>query len=187
MIRKKEDRRVIRTERQLEEALFHLLKNKSIQQITVRELSDAADITRATFYTHYRDAYDMLLHLQDEMIRHIIEIINDTTGKNPHDFFLRLFHYFAEELRHPEILFINSGEVSAMSRIGTAIRDNYMLKWTKKGGDYATTDYVYYRTYIIYGCISVLKLWIENGMLETPERMADLAVSFLPEHRMVVR
>lgn len=185
MITEKKDRRVIRTERQLEEALIRLLKTKNIQQISVKELAEAADITRATFYTHYRDAYDMLIHLQDAMIQQIIEIINDTTGKDPHGFFLRLFTYFASEVRHPELLFIATGDGSAFERVGFTVRNNYMLHWTNNDSTHSASDYEYYRTYMIFGCISVLHLWLENGMRESPEAMAKLATSFLPQERML--
>lgn len=185
MVSAKKDRRVLRTERQLEEALITLLKTKTIQQISVKELAEAADITRATFYTHYRDAYDMLLHLQNALIQQIIEMINDTTGKDPKDFFLRLFSYFANEVRHPEILFIATGDGSAFERVGFTIRDNYMLHWTDKDERHSAVDYEYYRTYMIFGCISVLHLWLENGMKESPEAMAELAYSFLPQERML--
>lgn len=186
-MKEKKDRRVLRTERQLEEALIGLLKTKNIQQISVRELADAADITRATFYTHYRDAYDMLMHLQDAMIQQIIDMINDTTGKDPHRFFLRLFTYFANEVRHPELLFIATGDGSAFERVGFTIRDNYMLNWTNKDAKHSTRDYEYYRTYMIFGCISVLHLWLENGMKESPETMATLALSFLPQERILAK
>ncbi len=186
MVSSKKDRRVLRTERQLEDALITLLKTKTIQQITVKELAEAADITRATFYTHYRDAYDMLIHLQDALVAQVIEMINDTTGKDPKDFFYRLFSFFANEVAHPEILFVATGDGSAFERAGFTVRDNYMCHWTDKDDKHSATDYEYYRTYMIFGCISVLHLWLENGMKESPEDMAKLAYSFLPQERILV-
>lgn len=49
------DRRVRKTRRQLKECLTRLLKGKKIQDITVRELAEMADINRGTFYLHYKD------------------------------------------------------------------------------------------------------------------------------------
>lgn len=60
------DRRYIRTQNQLKEALIKLLKTKNINQISVRELSSLADINRATFYLHYKTPYDFLMHLEEE-------------------------------------------------------------------------------------------------------------------------
>ena len=43
------DRRVRKTRRQLKECLTRLLNEKKIQDITVRELAEMADINRGTF------------------------------------------------------------------------------------------------------------------------------------------
>ena len=47
-----EDRRVRRTRAQLRTAFTSLMAEKPINQITVRELADRADVNRGTFYTH---------------------------------------------------------------------------------------------------------------------------------------
>ena len=56
---KKEDRRVKKTEKALAEALSKLLVDKKIQNITIRELTETADLHSSTFYTHYTDIYDL--------------------------------------------------------------------------------------------------------------------------------
>lgn len=60
------DRRVKRTKKLLRDSLFTLLQEKSINEITVTELTDVADINRATFYFYYTDIFDMLNQIQDE-------------------------------------------------------------------------------------------------------------------------
>jgi Bacterial regulatory proteins, tetR family. len=64
---KKEDRRVRRTKKMLTQALTQLMQEKQIKEITVRELTDLADMNRGTFYLYYRDVYDMLEKLEDSM------------------------------------------------------------------------------------------------------------------------
>ena len=54
------DRRVRKTRRQLRECLITLLKEKKVQDITVGELTDMADLNRGTFYLHYKDVFDLL-------------------------------------------------------------------------------------------------------------------------------
>jgi len=60
-IEQKEDRRVRKTKKALREGLAELLTQKSIQKITVRELTDKVDIHRSTFYANYEDIYDLFL------------------------------------------------------------------------------------------------------------------------------
>ena len=58
------DRRVRKTKKQLRLALMELLAEKSAKSISVRELTERADINRGTFYIHYRDVGDLLQRLR---------------------------------------------------------------------------------------------------------------------------
>ena len=49
---KKEDRRVRRTRKILTQALTELLQKKQVNEITVKELTDLADMNRGTFYLY---------------------------------------------------------------------------------------------------------------------------------------
>lgn len=187
MREEKEDRRIRRTRKQLEEALIRLLEKKSIQKITVRELADEADITRATFYQHYRDPYEMLKNMQDDIILHVQEIINVTTGGDAFGFFLQLFEYLSEDSVRPEILFYDTGEGSGYERIGNEIHNNYMLRWGQKFTGEQNKQYEYYRYYIVFGCIAVAENWVKQGKKESPEQMAKILFSMLPKEKMYLK
>ncbi len=58
---KKEDQRVRRTRDRLGDALVELLVEKGFAEITVQDVLDRAHVSRATFYTHYRDKNDLFL------------------------------------------------------------------------------------------------------------------------------
>ena len=62
------DRRVRKTRKQLRECLIALLKEKKVQDITVRELTDMADLNRGTFYLHYKDVCDLLEKTEAELL-----------------------------------------------------------------------------------------------------------------------
>ncbi len=73
------DRRVKRTKKALKDALFDLLETKSINQITVTELTTLADVNRATFYFYYNDLHDMLHQIQNEAYQTFEQIISEAT------------------------------------------------------------------------------------------------------------
>ena len=54
-MQKKVDRRVRKTKSQLRKGLARLMQEKSIGEITVKELVEEVDINRSTFYLHYSD------------------------------------------------------------------------------------------------------------------------------------
>ena len=55
-----ENRSVRNTKRKLKEALMTLMQTKPVNAISVKELTELADVNRGTFYLHYSDIYDML-------------------------------------------------------------------------------------------------------------------------------
>ena len=66
------DLRTERTRRSIANAFLELRKQKSIEKITVKELSELAFINKATFYTHYHDIYDLSDQLENEFMDSII-------------------------------------------------------------------------------------------------------------------
>ena len=70
------DRRARRTQSKLKEALITLMKNKDINQITVKELAELADINRKTFYLHYRDIFDMLDNIKQNLLEEFTQVIS---------------------------------------------------------------------------------------------------------------
>src|SRR5262245_65473884 len=51
----REDRRVRRTRRLLGEGLLELVAEKGYDRVTVQDVIGRADLSRATFYAHFRD------------------------------------------------------------------------------------------------------------------------------------
>ncbi len=74
------DRRVKRTKKALRDALFTLLEQKSINEITVTELTTLADVNRATFYFYYTDLIDMLQQIQGEAYNAFKNTINQSNS-----------------------------------------------------------------------------------------------------------
>ncbi|PZT52849.1 TetR/AcrR family transcriptional regulator [Paenibacillus silvae] len=56
------DLRVRRTHKHLYNALLELMETQSFENITVKQICDLAMVHRTTFYTHFKDKYDLLSH-----------------------------------------------------------------------------------------------------------------------------
>lgn len=57
---KKQDLRIKRTNKLLISALLKTLKSKNFNQITVNDLCEEALVSRASFYVHFTDKYNLL-------------------------------------------------------------------------------------------------------------------------------
>src|SRR4051794_40298577 len=61
------DRRSRRTKRALHAAVLNLAEEKDLDSISVREITDRADINRATFYQHFRDKDELVSSALDAL------------------------------------------------------------------------------------------------------------------------
>lgn len=57
---KRDDLRIIKTHKALQEALQHLLEFRVFGRLTVNDLCEEAQLSRTAFYTHFKDKYDLL-------------------------------------------------------------------------------------------------------------------------------
>ncbi|MDL2206749.1 TetR/AcrR family transcriptional regulator [Eubacteriales bacterium OttesenSCG-928-N13] len=67
-------KRVPKAKRQLSDAMLALLRERSFQRIGVNDLCEHALISRATFYTHFEDKYDLLRYALTQIRRQLREI-----------------------------------------------------------------------------------------------------------------
>lgn len=60
---KKEDLRITKTKAALTNAFYAMLEEMSLEQITVNDLCENAEVRRATFYKHFNDKGDFIIYL----------------------------------------------------------------------------------------------------------------------------
>lgn len=73
------DRRVRRTRRRLRNALIQLIVERGYDNITIQDITDAADLSRATFYLHYKDRDELLASSLEEMFDELVASIDNDT------------------------------------------------------------------------------------------------------------
>lgn len=170
------DRRVKRTKKLLRDSLFTLLQQKSINEITVTELTDIADINRATFYFYYTDLLDMLDQIQNEAYEMFEDVLNGTENSvNSPEAFAK----YIENI----LLFCKSNPTIAKFVITREYSNNKVLTRIKKllaknvpvaKENYAQDDP---RRFILNFALNALTGtvvdWMDDGMIIPPDVMAD--------------
>ncbi|MEM7343696.1 MAG: TetR/AcrR family transcriptional regulator [Chloroflexota bacterium] len=75
------DLRVRRSRKHLIEALCTLVKDRPLQKISVRDITEEAMVNRSTFYAHFVDKYDLFTVAIGQRMRHdLATIVSDSTG-----------------------------------------------------------------------------------------------------------
>ena len=72
----KQDRRVRRTQKLLKDSLVTLMQEKEFKNISVKDITDRADLNRGTFYLHYTDTYHLLEDIEEDVLNDFQEMIH---------------------------------------------------------------------------------------------------------------
>lgn len=70
------DLRVRRTQKLLREALIALIEERGFDATTVGEIAERAMVSRAAFYRHYQDKYDLVENIFEEMVAEVMREID---------------------------------------------------------------------------------------------------------------
>lgn len=65
----KKEMKSAHTKEKLCDAFITLYKEKTIEKISVKEITDMAGYNRATFYLYYKDIYDLLESIENRLLR----------------------------------------------------------------------------------------------------------------------
>ncbi|MDY8023702.1 TetR/AcrR family transcriptional regulator [Paenibacillus polymyxa] len=68
------DRRILKTRQAIQSTFLQMLVKEGFDEITVRNITEKANIGRKTFYLHYMDKYDLLDRIVDDHITQLREI-----------------------------------------------------------------------------------------------------------------
>lgn len=172
------DRRVRKTRRQLRECLITLLKEKKVQDITVRELTDMADLNRGTFYLHYKDVFDLLEKTEAELQEDFNQLVckHDAVDlkQRPSVIFNEIYSLVYDNADLIEILLGENGDLNFVNRLKQLIREKCLKDWMEvfRSGNAAAFDAFF--SFIVSGCIGLVRYWLQTGLKETPEQMAKL-------------
>jgi AcrR family transcriptional regulator len=82
------DRRVRRTRATLQRALIQLVEGQDLSQISVADVAEHAEVSRSTFYDHYRDVHELAeaacTAMIDDLIESLPALAPDPAGPDQH-------------------------------------------------------------------------------------------------------
>lgn len=178
------DRRSIRTKRLIRDAFTELMKEKGFEGITVRDLTQKADINRGTFYLHYRDKYDLLERSEAEILQDIEEIqrfskkikpidIFNNDFQEPIPFMLHLFEYIEENADFIKVVLGPKGDPGFQVKIKEMMRKIMLEKVLKVAKEEETQVPLEFLTsYVTSAYLGVILQWLDNGLVHSPREMS---------------
>lgn len=160
-----DDRRTRKTKKAIRESLAELMLEKSIKDITIKELSDRADISRVTFYTHYTDIYDLYEQLSQSVLDDFEEILNTYELDGYEKIWDRIIEYIIENKKVLKMALCGENCPIFQQRLSDLIERKYLeISMLEEHTNVLTKTYTYIARYHIYGLIALIAKWLDDDM-----------------------
>ncbi len=156
--------------KQITATLIDLLKNKSLSEISISELTDKAGIGRVSFYRNYQSKEDILKEESNRLIKEWGKLYDSNPESAPETLFPSLFDFYRDHREFYTTLY-NAGMSSIMMEtiVGT-IQITPDMKNLE----------AYIKSFWAYGIYGWLLEWIKRGM---PESGKELSFLFSMAHK----
>ena len=183
------DERVIKTKKLIKTALSELIQEKGFDHVSITDLTQRANINRGTFYLHYQDKYDLLEKFENEVLDYIntnaenfiksikdIDFLGEDFSNEIKPFINKVFTYIKENYIIMKVILGPKSDMRFQNKIKKAL--NILL--TEKGWDNyfdSQNTFVsknYFISYLVSAHIGVIRQWIDSGMNESAENMAEM-------------
>ena len=176
---KKEDRRVRRTKKLLTQALTELMQQKQVKEITVTELTDLADMNRGTFYLYYKDIFDMLEHIEDNMFQALNEILERHEKENvvqeTEPILRDILGFIQENQEMVRVLLSPHGDMNFLHRLNDVLREKCLQFVRRVAPNEGEASFDYQYSFVVFGTAGLIRAWVNRNCAESTEEIAQMA------------
>jgi AcrR family transcriptional regulator len=174
---KKTDRRASRTRRALSEALVALILEKRFDAITVQNVIDRADVSRSTFYAHFRDKEDLFLSGWERVLEGFARQVAWEQVGAAHFVPVKELFQHLREFHHFYLALVRSRKTDLIYQTGLVYLSKYveesLTAWLA-GKPRPLVPIPVLSNYLASEMLGLLRWWLDQNMPYTPERMDEM-------------
>ena len=173
------DRRVQRTRKMLRESLLSLILEEGYDEISIQDITDKANLGRATFYLHFKDKDELLLEVMDQLMGDILAQVPQLSESQwrleDTKAIIKLFDFAMEHYDLYRILTIGGGAITAARQLQTTIAKNIKESIQAELAAQETkpavpTDFI--ANHLAGSLLATIYWWLDNDLPYTAEEMA---------------
>ena len=176
---RKVDIRVIKTKKAIREAVLQLLGDKTIDDISITELAEVAQINRKTFYNYYQHPYQILDELEAELAEDFVAAINASDWDDwydGHSFdFHKIFSCVTRSVQENKETYRHLLKIKKTSDIMVKIENRLKVEAIEYFSQYLNVDQefiVMIMEYVISGMFAVYRKWFGDGQRVSAEEVS---------------
>lgn len=165
----KNNKRRRESRRKIEQVLIEFLRTKELNQISVSDICEEAELNRSTFYANYDDIYELADTIREKLESQVTELYKDEImqGAEPDDY-LALFRHIEQ----------NQFFYKTYFKLGYDGKYKILQYDYELPGKYFEGRFMeYHAEFFKSGLIKIIKLWLQSGCRETPEEMFEVIKS----------
>ena len=151
----KTDARIIHTRKALRDALLSLLPEKSVDTLTVKEVCEKANVSRATFYKHYKDCFDLLKQMESCMLEKYLHALKITNPVDVNQLAEAVYDMVAENHELFQLVYADPRHEQRIQFLISKAHDPCINCWKKLLHDISDVE------------MEVLYTFIANGLVNT--------------------
>jgi len=168
-----------KTKMTIEQAMVQLLEEKSFEYVSTVELAKRAGISRSSFYTHYKDKYDLIERYQQGLFQKL-EVIFEEYSKNKQEAILKVLDFLESEPLFSALLSENgTKEIQTFLRHKFQMMLHEELQERFSNKTLTQIEKEYSTVYLTHAFFGVLQMWIARGKKESPQQMTDFLLKML--------
>ena len=176
---RKMDIRVIKTKKAIHEGVLQLLSEKTIDDISITELAQVAQINRKTFYNYYQNPYQVLDELENELVEEFVNSINASDWNewyNGHEFdFHKIFSSVTRSVQENRETYRYLLKIGKTSDIMIKVENRLKVEAFEYFSKYLTIEkdvIVMIVEYVISGMFAVYRKWFSDGQRVSAEEVS---------------
>lgn len=172
------DRRVHRTRRALGQALVELTLHKGYEAVSIRDLTERADVGYATFFRHYPDKDALLQSLLEETLAELLELVLPV-AHDPAHAATRLFEHVQSRPDLYRVLLSLPPSHPLVQRVFEVGVENILRVSPPRRGGAVPADLA--AEHLMASVLRLLRRWLEQGMPYPPARMGEILSALVIE------
>lgn len=166
-----QDRRVRRTQHLLAKALIALTLEKGYEAVTIRDITERADIGYATFFRHYHHKDELLQDVLDVVLTELIDLLSPAIPNtdDPTTVGVLLFRYVQQQSEVVRVLIRSHTLLQRIIKIAT---QNIVKEHAPLPDSIVPLEIAAH--HIVTASISLIQWWLDSQMPYPPERMGAI-------------
>lgn len=174
----KQSNRVKKTQAAIESAYLALFAEDSGQKITVKDICERSGINRTTFYKYYADGESLAQSVRQRMLEELERLMQETVPADHSDIYEMISQIILRVYRDEwmRCFFLVYREKAFRDRV-ISLLDQYYIRPRYKSLD-SEEDWILY-TFFHAGLIGLMESWLEGGMKQSPEKLANQVIAFI--------